>query len=103
MDLRGAKSNVMSLIGSYRNRNCPRVALFGRMAIWVVWSSRRSLANWKGRGDFVDIVARAWNRFPNWRYALPLRPLPAPAHLRNRTHFSLRFEPASSPWKGDPL
>ena len=23
MDLRGAKSNVMSLIGSYRNRNCP--------------------------------------------------------------------------------
>ena len=27
MDLRGAKSNVMSLIGTYRNRNCPRVAL----------------------------------------------------------------------------
>jgi hypothetical protein len=39
MDLRGAKSNVMSLIGTYRNRNCPRVALFGRMAICVVWSS----------------------------------------------------------------
>jgi hypothetical protein len=32
MDLRGAKSNVMSSIGTYRNRNCPRVALFGRMA-----------------------------------------------------------------------
>ncbi len=30
MDLRGAKSNVMSLIGTYRNRNCPLVALFGR-------------------------------------------------------------------------
>jgi hypothetical protein len=27
MDLRGAKSNVMSLIGTYRNPNCPRVAL----------------------------------------------------------------------------
>src|ERR1700730_951300 len=35
MDLRGAKSNVMSLLGTYRNRNCPRVALFGRMAICV--------------------------------------------------------------------
>jgi hypothetical protein len=45
MDLRGAKSNVMSSIGTYRNRNCPRVALLGRMAICVVWSSRRSLAN----------------------------------------------------------
>ena len=33
MDLRGAKSNVMSLIGTYRNRNCPRVALFGRFAL----------------------------------------------------------------------
>ena len=29
MDLRGAKSNVMSLIRTYRNRNCPLVALFG--------------------------------------------------------------------------
>jgi len=29
MDLRGAKSNVMSLIGTYRNRNCPLVALVG--------------------------------------------------------------------------
>ena len=36
MDLRGAKSDVMSLIRTYRNRNCPRVALFGRMAICVV-------------------------------------------------------------------
>lgn len=27
MDLRGAKSNVMSLFGIYRNRNCPLVAL----------------------------------------------------------------------------
>jgi hypothetical protein len=25
----------MSVIGTYRNRNCPRVALFGRMAICV--------------------------------------------------------------------
>jgi hypothetical protein len=29
MDLRGAKSNVMSLIGTYRNRNCPLGALVG--------------------------------------------------------------------------
>ena len=29
MDLRGAKSNVMSLIGTNRNRNCPLVALVG--------------------------------------------------------------------------
>jgi len=27
MDLRGAKSNVMSLFGTYRNRNCPLIAL----------------------------------------------------------------------------
>jgi hypothetical protein len=27
MDLRGAKSNVMSLFGIYRNRNCPFLAL----------------------------------------------------------------------------
>jgi len=27
MDLRGAKSNVMSLFETYRNRNCPLVAL----------------------------------------------------------------------------
>ena len=31
MDLRGAKSNVMSLFGTYRNRNCPLVAL---VAAW---------------------------------------------------------------------
>jgi hypothetical protein len=29
MDLRGAKSNVMSLFGTYRNRNCPLIALVG--------------------------------------------------------------------------
>jgi hypothetical protein len=29
MDLRGAKSNVMSLIGTYRNRICPLGALVG--------------------------------------------------------------------------
>jgi hypothetical protein len=30
----------------------------------------------KVAGDFVDIIARAWNRFSNWRYALHSRLCP---------------------------
>jgi len=32
MDLRGAKSNVMSLFETYRNGNCPLVALVHALA-----------------------------------------------------------------------
>ena len=47
MDLRGAKSNVMSLFGTYRNRNCPLVALLG------AWLLSRLHA---GVGETLEIV-----------------------------------------------
>ena len=43
MDLRGAKSNVMSLFETYRNRNCPLVALVNALPTVVPKMPRATL------------------------------------------------------------
>ena len=84
MDLRGAKSNVMSLFGTYRNRNCPRVALVNawptvvpRMprAMLIAASSRsrqapavfNGLENLSERVGFESTVQRTFNNMQGQR------------------------------------